>query len=154
MKSKRRVTAVIACFLAIATIFTACKTTGNTSQTSGGQIGNKVLNYPLTSAPTTMNAHVTEQVDTNVIDLVQGNLYRWVPSSDGSKATLAPDLAAGEPTVSADGLTWTIKIDPNAKWSNGDPINADTFIYSWKMALDPALLNAPAGATCGVNYIT
>ena len=38
-------------------------------------------------------------------------------------------------TVSDDGLTHTFSIKKNAKWSNGDPVTADDFIYAWKRAL-------------------
>lgn len=41
-------------------------------------------------------------------------------------------------TVSEDGLTYTFKIRPDAKWSNGDPVTAMDFEVSWKYALDPA----------------
>ena len=67
---------------------------------------------------------------------------------------MKPDLAASEPVdVNGDGKTWNISINPNAKWDNGDPINADTFIYTFKMALDPKLL-FPKGLTVGKNLIT
>ena len=31
------------------------------------------------------------------------------------------------------------KIRPDAKWSNGDPLTAQDFVYSWKRILTPAL---------------
>lgn len=39
-------------------------------------------------------------------------------------------------TVSKDGLTWTFKLR-NAKWSNGDQITAQDFVYSWKRTINP-----------------
>lgn len=39
-------------------------------------------------------------------------------------------------TVSKDGKTWTFKLR-NAKWSNGDPITAQDFVYSWRRSLNP-----------------
>lgn len=38
--------------------------------------------------------------------------------------------------VSQDGKTWTFKLR-NAKWSNGDPITAQDFVYSWRRSLNP-----------------
>lgn len=38
--------------------------------------------------------------------------------------------------VSKDGKTWTFKIR-NAKWSNGDRITAQDFVYSWRRSLNP-----------------
>lgn len=40
-------------------------------------------------------------------------------------------------TVSEDELTYTFKIRPDAKWSNGDPVTAHDFEVSWKYALNP-----------------
>lgn len=52
--------------------------------------------------------------------------------------------AKGEPTegiaekidVSEDGKTYTYTLR-DAKWSNGDPVIAEDFVYAWKWALDP-----------------
>lgn len=40
--------------------------------------------------------------------------------------------------ISADGLTYTFTLKDNLKWSNGDPLTAADFEYSWKRVLDPA----------------
>jgi peptide/nickel transport system substrate-binding protein len=52
-------------------------------------------------------------------------------------------LAVDIPTVanggaSADLKTWTFKLRPNLKWSDGQPLNADDFAYSFKTYNDPA----------------
>lgn len=39
--------------------------------------------------------------------------------------------------ISEDGLTYTFKIRPDAKWSNGDPVTARDFEVAWKYALAP-----------------
>jgi oligopeptide transport system substrate-binding protein len=39
--------------------------------------------------------------------------------------------------ISPDGKTYTFHLRANAKWSNGDPITAEDFVYSWIRALDP-----------------
>jgi oligopeptide transport system substrate-binding protein len=38
-------------------------------------------------------------------------------------------------TVSDDGKTYTFKLRQDAKWSNGDPVTAHDFEYSWKRTL-------------------
>jgi len=43
-----------------------------------------------------------------------------------------------EETVSEDGLTYTFKLRDDAKWSNGDPVTADDFVFGWQRAVDPA----------------
>ena len=63
-----------------------------------------------------------------------GNIFEsfYRLGKDG-KAT--PGLAKSG-KVSKDGLTWTFKLR-NAKWSNGDKITADDFVYSWRRSIDP-----------------
>ena len=39
--------------------------------------------------------------------------------------------------VSNDGLTYTFKIRDNAKWSDGVPVTANDFVYSWQRVVDP-----------------
>ncbi|PFR87679.1 peptide ABC transporter substrate-binding protein, partial [Bacillus cereus] len=37
---------------------------------------------------------------------------------------------------SDDGKKYTFKLNKNAKWSNGDPVTAKDFVFSWKRAID------------------
>jgi oligopeptide transport system substrate-binding protein len=37
-----------------------------------------------------------------------------------------------------DGSVWTFRLRREAKWSNGDPLTAHDFAWSWKRQLDPA----------------
>lgn len=41
--------------------------------------------------------------------------------------------------VSADGLTWTFHLRATARWSNGDPVTARDFAFSFQRILTPAL---------------
>ncbi len=66
--------------------------------------------------------------------------------------TLVPALAAGQPAVSADGKTWTVKLKPGihfydpdyALWPDGvgPEVTADDFVYSWKRVCDAKLYAA------------
>lgn len=42
--------------------------------------------------------------------------------------------------VSEDGRTWTFHLRSNAKWSNGAPLTAQDFVYSWRRAMLPDLV--------------
>jgi oligopeptide transport system substrate-binding protein len=58
-------------------------------------------------------------------------------------SALAPDGKAvpGEAaswTVSADGKVWTFSLRDGIEWSNGDPITAEDFVYSFRRLVDPA----------------
>src|ERR1700733_1720759 len=39
--------------------------------------------------------------------------------------------------ISPDGLHYTLHLRHNALWSNGDPVTAEDFLYSWRRALLP-----------------
>ncbi|MCA8969389.1 MAG: peptide ABC transporter substrate-binding protein [Planctomycetes bacterium] len=47
-----------------------------------------------------------------------------------------PDLAESW-DVSEDGRTWTFHLRDGIKWSNGEPLTADDFVYSWRRLFAP-----------------
>lgn len=47
--------------------------------------------------------------------------------------------AAATWTLSADGRVFTFDLQPNGKWSDGTPVTAEDFVYSWQRMLTPAL---------------
>lgn len=124
-----------------------------TSTTPSTPAEPKILKLSLAETPANAWAPASNTAaSVDIQGCLTGTLYRFFPI-DG-KATLAPVLAASEPVdVSGDGKTWNIAISPDAKWENGEKINADTFVYSMQKTLDPKLvfMNASIAAK---NYIT
>ena len=59
--------------------------------------------------------------------------------------TVHPETLAIEPGVaqswdiSEDGLRYTFKLDPEARWSNGDPLTAEAFLFAYERILTPAM---------------
>ncbi len=54
--------------------------------------------------------------------------------------TLEPAPAVAESwDVSEDGLVYTFRLRGDAAWSNGDPVTAHDFVYSWRRILSPKL---------------
>ncbi|WP_429949031.1 peptide ABC transporter substrate-binding protein [Enterococcus sp. AZ101] len=69
------------------------------------------------------------------------------------KGEAVPALATDKVEPSKDGLTYTFTIRDNAKWSNGDPIKAKDFEYSWKRTVDPETASPQAYYFEGIkNY--
>ncbi len=67
-----------------------------------------------------------------VLNLYEG-LYTFDPQ------TLEPRPAIAESAeVSADGLTWTLRLR-EAHWSNGDQVTPEDFVWSWERARAPAM---------------
>jgi oligopeptide transport system substrate-binding protein len=46
-------------------------------------------------------------------------------------------LQAKSIELAPDGRTWKIALNPDYKWSNGQPVTAADWVYSWKRILDP-----------------
>ncbi len=55
-----------------------------------------------------------------------------------AKTSMAAPAAADRWDVSADGLVYTFHIRPGARWSNGDPLTAADFAYSFQRILTPS----------------
>lgn len=66
----------------------------------------------------------TETVNRFALAHMYAGLYKKL--EDGS---VVPDLAAGEPEISEDGLTYTIKLKDGLVWSDGEPITAQDFVF-------------------------
>ena len=81
--------------------------------------------------PTNDPAQATDTLSFNVLLNTQEGLYR--ASDKGQKTNLA---LAKSVKVSADGKTYKVTLR-NAKWSNGDPITAQDFVYGWQRVVDP-----------------
>ncbi len=73
----------------------------------------------------------------------------------GPKGEFLPNLAAEIPTtatggISADGLTFTIKLRKDAKWHDGQPFTAKDVVFTWNTILNP---NVTSYSTVGFDQI-
>ena len=106
--------------------------------------GTKVYRTYLTTDCDTLYGGSTVQSQSNTTtEYCSAYLYRAYPDESGTNYHYICDIAAELP-IQIDDYNWQIKIRPEAHWANGDPINADTFMYTFKMELDPLLLNQVA----------
>ncbi len=76
-------------------------------------------------------AHTSVDVEANILK----DLYEGLTVYDAG-GKIIPG-AAESWTVSDDGLVYTFKIRAAAKWSNGDPLTADDFVFSFRRIEDP-----------------
>ena len=69
----------------------------------------------------------------NIVSALFEGLCAWDPQ------TLKPIPGVAERwTISPDGKTYTFYLRRNARWSNGDPVTAADFLYSFRRILHPA----------------
>lgn len=93
--------------------------------------------------PETLDPHKTSTVpESNVLrDLFEGLV------AHDARGEPAPG-AAQSWTISPDGKVYTFKLRADAKWSNGDPVTAEDFAFSFRRLQDPAT----AGKYAAVLY--
>ena len=112
--------------------------------TGSAEAGQKVFHTYLTEDTPTLNGQNSVQSNVNTPAAYCGaTLYRAVPDEDGMNFHYIGEIASDLPEQ-IDATTWRIPLREEACWANGDPINADTFIYSFKTGLDPQLANQMA----------
>lgn len=76
-------------------------------------------------------AKITDSVSSNTLSQVGEGLYRLNADSQAQNAL------ATKTTVTDHGHHYTIDLRHDAKWSNGAPVTAQDFVYSWKRTLNP-----------------
>jgi oligopeptide transport system substrate-binding protein len=83
------------------------------------------------SEPDTLDPARAEGVPANN---VIRDLFEGLTAVDGAGNTV-PGVA--ESWKQTDPTTWVFKLRQNAKWSNGDPVTAEDFIYGMRRFVDP-----------------
>ncbi|HVJ53173.1 MAG TPA: peptide ABC transporter substrate-binding protein [Aliidongia sp.] len=82
--------------------------------------------------PASLDPHKIEGFEYRIVtDLFEGlTIY-------SATDAVIPGVAESWET-SPDGLVWTFHLRPEAAWSDGAPLTAEDFVYSFRRALDPA----------------
>lgn len=140
MRSKKLLASSIV-ILASAATLAACGS--NSSQSSAKK---QTLTWMNTAEMTTLDASkATDQASYDQINNVEEGLYLL-----GKNAKVQNALATST-KKSADGKTWTFTIRKDAKWSNGDPVTAKDFVYSWRRTIDPKTASEYAYLFSGIK---
>ena len=88
--------------------------------------------------PRDLDPHtVSGTPEVHIILCLMEGLVTYHPTNDESPYA----GAAKHWEVSEDGRTWRFYLREDGRWSNGDPVTADDFVYSWKRVLHPGLGN-------------
>jgi oligopeptide transport system substrate-binding protein len=122
------------CLGAAITTLVACGG-GESNVARGNREG--ILHYGNGSEPQGLDPHVVTGVPENhlVRALFEGLAVK-------NPYTLEPEPGVAQSwDISDDGRIITFHINPRAKWSNGDPMSAHDYVWSWQRALSPAMGN-------------
>jgi oligopeptide transport system substrate-binding protein len=101
--------------------------------TASGALAEVVFNRGNSADPESLDPHKTSTVyEANILrDLFMGLMIH------DARAELQPGAAESH-TVSADGRIYSFKLRQGALWSDGTPVTADDFVFSWTRLVDPA----------------
>lgn len=132
MKKMKKVF-TIGCLAAVGlSVISGC--TPSSSSDEGDDTSSKTINLMLLSELTTLDScGMLDFPDTITHTAIYEGLYTLDEEDE-----LIPAAAEDMPEVSEDGLTYTITLREDMKWSNGEPVTAHDFEYAWKKLADPA----------------
>ena len=162
MKQKKllMLIAMVLVVVLCASVLTACK---KDKDKGNGNNDAKVYSYRMGPAdlPTSWNYHTYQSnSSTYILEYASDALYTFDYNDDLSGYKIVPSMAAGDPVdVTAEyvgkyGITegmknkvYAIPLKTNLKFDNGEVINANTFVESMKLLLDPKAKNFRADNT-------
>ncbi len=123
----KKLTLLVSMFF-LAGLFVACGEKKTSTAASTGS----VLHVQVGPSPETIDPALNSAVDgANMIIHAYEGLLKF-DRDNNIVAGLAEKWEQSE-----DGLTWTFHLRPNLKWSDGSPLTAEDFVYSWKRVADP-----------------
>src|SRR5210317_181311 len=120
--------------LAITVLLSACSA-GESNVVQGNREG--ILHFGNGTEPQGLDPHV-------VTGLPESHIVRALFEGLAVKNpyTLEPEPGVAQRwDISEDGRTITFHLNPQARWSNGDLMTAEDYVWSWRRALNPAMGN-------------
>jgi oligopeptide transport system substrate-binding protein len=110
----------------------AASTGGAAAQPPAG--GEQVLKWALGAEPPSLDPGLaTDTTSANIVLNIFDPLVRL-----GDDLQPVPEMAQSW-DISPDGKTVTFHLRQDGKWTNGDPLTAKDFVYSWKRTISPEL---------------
>lgn len=107
---------------------------GATEGTASSNVASSdaILNVQFDVEVASMDPQIaTDGTSFEVIAAITEGLYTL--DADGNAI---PAVVESE-EVSEDGMTYTFKLRDDAKWSNGDDVTANDFVFAWQRVVDP-----------------
>ncbi len=142
MTGKRLLLLVVGLLGAFALVAAGCgggneESSGGTSSGGGetGTAANQTMTIAWGAEPPSLDPGLaTDTTSSNVLLNIMDPIVRLDPKTEEAVPALAESW-----DVSQDGKTVTYHLRQDGKWTNGDPVVASDFVYSWKRTLSPEL---------------
>lgn len=120
----KKILSLLLVVVMVGTLFAAC---GNAAPQGS------LITINLAEEPKTIDPTMNSSVDGGTYIL---HAFEGLTTVD-KNLQIVPGVAK-DWKISDDGTVYTFNIRDNAKWSDGQPVKAQDFVYSWKRAVDPA----------------
>jgi len=106
---------------------------GDPHAVKGGRLRMAMQEFPSTLR--------TEGKDSNstFLSSVSGLLYESLLSLDSNTLEIVP-LLATHWKISEDKMTFSFRINPEARWSDGEPVTSDDVVATWRLLVDEGIL--------------
>ena len=136
--------------LCLAVVFTFAACGGESSEPAPegegeGEAAPFIATACIASEPETIDPGLISSVDgSTYANHMFENLMKYVSTgeaADESGNVMLTKIDYGQAEsyeVSDDGLVYTFKIRSDAKWSDGEPVKAQDWVYSWQRLVNPA----------------
>lgn len=136
----KRILALLLSVLMLVGVMAACGEEAPVTSDTPDAVEALDLTVCLASEPQTIDPALNSAVDGGIMlnHFFEG-LMKWVDDGEGN-ATLAEGQAESyTKTENEDGTTtYSFKIREDAKWSDGQPVTANDFVYAWQRLADEA----------------
>ncbi|MFD3447335.1 peptide ABC transporter substrate-binding protein [Microbacteriaceae bacterium 4G12] len=133
---KKKLSVVLASTLTMSMFLGACGNSDKKDTAKGDKKGGsdkQVLNLvDVSEIPTMDSTLATDNSSFTVLNNTMEGLYMR-----GKDDKPIPGVAKSYEKLDG-GKKYVFKLRDDAKWSNGDPVKAQDFVYAWKRAVDPA----------------
>ena len=127
----KKILALLCILLAAATLFAG----GNqeAAETATGEV-EQVLTFALQNEPDGIDPGITNN---SFASPILFNAFEGLIVYDADNSIVGGSAESW--SISDDGLTYTFKLRDNLKWSDGSPLTASDFVYSYLRVLEPSL---------------
>lgn len=147
--STKRILALLLCAVMLFGAMAACApkapATDDPKESETGTTPNQTASDPfdlavcLASEPETIDPALNTSVDGAIMihHFFEG-LTKWVDDGNGNATLAAGQAELQDKTVNEDGtVTYTYKMREGIKWSDGQPVTANDFVYTWQRLATP-----------------
>lgn len=126
MKFKKKLAVLLASTLAISTALVGCSSTG------GDSSGGVEINVNVGPEPATIDPAKNSAVDGATLI---NHAFEGLMKLDKDNKIVEGQAAKYE--INKDETVYTFTLRDDAKWSDGEPVKAEDFVYSWQRLVNP-----------------